>query len=397
MMLALNSIRELRYRPLRTALTLGGVTVATAMLSDMLMLGGGIQRSFGEALESVGYELRLSPKGTLPFDTEATIRGIGGLRDTVESVAGVESLVPVLAQTLTIVAGGGGPAAADAGRQTLALGLDTEEEGLYTLLAGRPPGAGGILLDPAMAALLDARPGDRVSLGVSSRFGTWGSDATAAVSGTAEFIFATRRDMPVALPLADLQTISGRVDQASFAMIRVRGGHAPESVREAITAATDRVEVVTLAGIAEQVDERLSYFRQLSAILASVSLLVAALLIGTISAVSVSDQLGTIAALRAIGVSRRRIVGDLTAESAVLCGVGGGLGIGLSIAVAHYLESILADFPGLPVAVRFFVLSPGSLAAAYGLVVAAGVVSGLLPALRATRLEVTTLLHREEP
>ena len=94
---------------------------------------------------------------------------------------------------------------------------------------------------------------------------------------------------------------------------------------------------------------------------------------------------------------RRRIVGDLTAESAVLCGVGGGLGIGLSIAVAHYLESILADFPGLPVAVRFFVLSPGSLAAAYGLVVAAGVVAGLLPALRATRLEVTTLLHREEP
>ncbi len=396
-MLALNSIRELRLRPLRTLLTLGGVTVATAMLSDMLMLGGGIQRSFSEVLESVGYELRLSPRGTLPFDTEATIRGIGGLRDTVESVAGVQDLVPVLAQTLTIMADRDESPGPRASRQTLALGLDTDEEGLYTLLAGRSPGDGEILIDPALAALLDTRPGDRLRLGVSSRFGTWGGDATAVVSGTAEFIFATRRDMPVALPLADLQALSARTDQASFAMIRLREGHAPGSVREAITAATDRVEVVTLAGIAEQVDERLSYFRQLAAILASVSLLVAALLIGTISAVSVSDQLGVIAALRAIGVSRRRIVGDLTAESAVLCGVGGGLGIALSIAVAHYLESILADFPGLPATVRFFVLSPGTLAAAYGLVVAAGVVAGLLPALRATRLEVTTLLHREEP
>ncbi len=396
-MLALNSIRELRLRPLRTLLTLGGVTVATAMLSDMLMLGGGIQRSFSEVLESVGYELRLSPRGTLPFDTEATIRGIGGLRDTVESVAGVQDLVPVLAQTLTIMADGDESPGLRASRQTLALGLDTDEEGLYTLLAGRSPGDGEILIDPALAALLDTRPGDRLRLGVSSRFGTWGGDATAVVSGTAEFIFATRRDMPVALPLADLQALSARTDQASFAMIRLREGHAPGSVREAITAATDRVEVVTLAGIAEQVDERLSYFRQLAAILASVSLLVASLLIGTISAVSVSDQLGVIAALRAIGVSRRRIVGDLTAESAVLCGVGGGLGIALSIAVAHYLESILADFPGLPATVRFFVLSPGTLAAAYGLVVAAGVVAGLLPALRATRLEVTTLLHREEP
>ena len=396
-MLALNSIRELRLRPLRTLLTLGGVTVATAMLSDMLMLGGGIQRSFSEVLESVGYELRLSPRGTLPFDTEASIRGIAGLRDTVESVAGVQDLVPVLAQTLTIMADGDESPGPRASRQTLALGLDTDEEGLYTLLTGRSPGDGEILIDPALAALLDTRPGDRLRLGVSSRFGTWGGDATAVVSGTAEFIFATRRDMPVALPLADLQPLSARTDQASFAMIRLREGHAPGSVREAITAATDRVEVVTLAGIAEQVDERLSYFRQLAAILASVSLLVAALLIGTISAVSVSDQLGVIAALRAIGVSRRRIVGDLTAESAVLCGVGGGLGIALSIAVAHYLESILADFPGLPATVRFFVLSPGTLAAAYGLVVAAGVVAGLLPALRATWLEVTTLLHREEP
>lgn len=396
-MLALNAIRQLRYRPLRTVLTVGGVAVATAMLSDMLMLGGGIQRSFSAALESVGYELRLSPKGTLPFDTEATIRNIGGIRDTVESVAGVENVVPVLAQTLSITAGRSESPEPTASRQTLALGLDADEEGLYTLLAGRPPGDGEILIDPAMATLLEAHPGDRLSLGISSRFDTWGSDAIAEVSGTAEFVFATRRDMPVALPLADLQALSGRADQASFAMIRVRQGHAPESVREAIAAVTDRVEVVTLAGIAEQVDERLSYFRQLAAILASVSLLVASLLIGTISAVSVSDQLGVIAALRAIGVSRRRIVGDLTAESAALCGVGGGLGITLSIVVAHYLESILADFPGLPTTVRFFVLSPGSLATAYGLVVAVGVAAGLLPALRATRLEVTALFHRAEP
>ena len=46
-MLALNSIREFRTRPLRTLLTLAGVAVTTAMLADMLMLGRGITRSFG--------------------------------------------------------------------------------------------------------------------------------------------------------------------------------------------------------------------------------------------------------------------------------------------------------------------------------------------------------------
>ena len=101
-MLARNSIRELRYRPLRTLLAVAGVAVSTAMLADMLMLGGGIQQSFGDLLESRGYELRVSPKGTLPFDTEATIPGWSSLQDSVEGVAGVERVAPVLAMSVSV-------------------------------------------------------------------------------------------------------------------------------------------------------------------------------------------------------------------------------------------------------------------------------------------------------
>ena len=217
------------------------------------------------------------------------------------------------------------------------------------------------------------------------------------VSGTGDFVFATARDRPLTVPLGDLQALSALEDQVSFAMIRIVEGEDPDSVRARIAATVQRAEVVTLAGITEKMDERLSYFTQMAVILGSVSLFVAALLIGTITAVSVSERLGIIAALRAIGISRRRIVGDLTAESAILCAVGGGIGVGLSLVVARYLESILAGFPGLPAAVRFFVLRPESLLTAFGLVVASGAVAGLVPALNATRLEVTALLHREEP
>ncbi|MXW17532.1 MAG: ABC transporter permease, partial [Gemmatimonadetes bacterium] len=172
---------------------------------------------------------------------------------------------------------------------------------------------------------------------------------------------------------------------------------APAGGRAGRAGAAGRVEVVTLAGISDKLDERLSYFRQVAVILGSVSLFVAALLIGTITAVSVSERLGVIAAVRAIGVGRRRVVGELTAESVVLAIVGGGIGIGLAVVVAGYLETILAGLPGLPAAVRFFVLRPESLATAYGLVIVSGAVAGLVPALRATGQEVTELLHTEEP
>lgn len=395
--LARNSIRELRYRPLRTLLTVAGVAVATAMLADMLMLGGGIQQSFGDLLESRGYELRVSPKGTLPFDTEATIPRFAGVRDSIAAVPGVERIAPVLALSAGAEVKGARTAGPGDTTRTLVLGMDRDNLGLYNLVAGDRPGPGEVLMDFRLAEALGANPGDSLRLATASGIAAWGRSASARVSGTGDFVFATVRDMPLAMPLDDLQGLAGLDDRVSFAMIRVRGGHDPESVRAGIAAVADRVEVVTLAGISDKLDERLSYFRQLAVILGSVSLLVAALLIGTITAVSVSERLGIIAAVRAIGVSRRRIVGGIAAESVVLCVVGGGIGIGLAVVVAGHLESILAGLPGLPAAVRFFVLEPASLAAAYGLVIGVGAVAGLIPALGATRREVTALLHREHP
>ena len=396
-MLARSSVRELRLRPLRTVLTVAGVAVATAMLADMLMLGRGIQRSFGDLLESRGYELRVSPKGTLPFDTEATIQGWGTLGDSVAAVAGVERVAPVLAMSVGVEVEGGGAGETGDARRTLALGLDAGNRALHGVVEGDGPGAGEVLVDARLAEGMGVGAGDRLRLGSASEFGTWGRSASVRVSGTGDFVFATARDMPVALPLRDLQALAGMEDEVSFAMIRVGAGADPEVVRAGIAAVAGRVEIVTLAGISDALDERLSYFRQVAVILGSVSLFVAALLIGTITAVSVSERLGVIAAVRAIGVPRRRVVGDLAAESVVLAVVGGGIGIGLGVVVAGYLETILAGLPGLPAAVRFFVLEPGSLATAYGLVIASGAVAGLVPAMRATGREVTELLHREEP
>ena len=66
-------VRSLARHPLRTGLSLAGIAVAAAMLLDMVMLSGGIDQSFGEMLLQRGYQIRITPKGTLPFDTEAAL------------------------------------------------------------------------------------------------------------------------------------------------------------------------------------------------------------------------------------------------------------------------------------------------------------------------------------
>ena len=62
-----------------------GVAIAAAMLLDMVMLATGMRESFRELLVSRGYDIRLAPKGTLPFDTDATIPGVSAIIATLRS------------------------------------------------------------------------------------------------------------------------------------------------------------------------------------------------------------------------------------------------------------------------------------------------------------------------
>src|SRR6185295_2990334 len=126
-----------------------------------------------------------------------------------------------------------------------------------------------------------------------------------------------------------------------------------------------------------QVDSRLSYFRQLSLILGAVSLGVGFLLVTTLVTVSVNERLGEIVVMRAIGVARSRIVQQIVLEGAAIMFAGATVGLGLGLATARYLNSILASFPGLPASIDFFLFQPRDAWTALGLLVGAGILAAI--------------------
>lgn len=386
------SWRELVRHPLRTALAAAGVAVATAMLVDMLMLGGGIQRSFNELLGSRGYGIRVTPAGTLPFETEATLPGGDSLRRLLASEPGVAGVAPVLGANLL--------APGRPGRDTVRLfvaGVDPDEQGLYRLLEGRAPRSDDeLVLGRETAEVLGLAPGDTLRLLPGRTLG--GGDGRRFVAvGTAEFLYASRDERPVAVPLGVLQRLTGRPDRVSLFMVRTAEGAVPDAVAAALDRRLVGARALSADRLVERARERLSYFRQLALILGAVSLVTTGLLVGTIMAVSVSERVGTLAALRAVGVARRHLLAGLALESLLLCAVGGLAGLGLGVVTAGWLEGILSDLPGLPQAVRFFVLTPGDLGRGYAAVLGVGVAAALVPAWRAAGLPVAETLHREEP
>jgi putative ABC transport system permease protein len=101
MLFALAAASLLRHRA-RTLLAVLGVAVSAAMLLDMVMLATGMRESFRTLLVSQGFQLRLAPKGTMPFDTEATIGGADSLVTMLRARPGVEAVSPVLGGQLHI-------------------------------------------------------------------------------------------------------------------------------------------------------------------------------------------------------------------------------------------------------------------------------------------------------
>ena len=93
---------SLRRHATRTLLAILGVAVAAAMLLDMVMMSTGLRESFRELLLSRGFQLRIAPKGTLPFDTDATIENVNGIIAKLRTNPAIITISPVLGATIHI-------------------------------------------------------------------------------------------------------------------------------------------------------------------------------------------------------------------------------------------------------------------------------------------------------
>jgi len=109
----------------------------------------------------------------------------------------------------------------------------------------------------------------------------------------------------------------------------------------------------------------------------------------------VNERAGEIAVMRAIGVSRSHVVEQIVIEGVAISLAGAVLGLALGLVTARYLNTILSAFPGLPMAIDFFLFQPRAAWSALGLLIASGIGAGVYPAWRAGSLPIAESLRRE--
>ncbi len=140
-------------------------------------------------------------------------------------------------------------------------------------------------------------------------------------------------------------------------------------------------------------DEILGVFNRLTGafflvmiVLSSVALLVGGIGVMAIMMVSVTQRTHEIGIRKALGATRREILWQFLVEAATLTLLGGALGIMIGLGAGEILKGVMGFTTGVPL---------WSAATATGVAVGIGLVFGLLPASRASKLDPVEALRHE--
>lgn len=368
-------LRNLFRRKTRTSLTVVGVAMGVAAIIALGAMTEGLQTGYNSMLTGSKADLVLSQPDAIDISFSSIDQKVGEELSLMPEVDQVSGMLQGWTQTE------GEPFFFVFGypldsfvleRFQVVEGVALDSRELHGK-RGNP-----ILLGSASAEVLDKRVGDTLRLG-SSVFRVVGIYETGSAF----------EDSGAVVPLDEAQVLVGKPRQVSLFYIRLKD---PAYQERFITRVERRYSDLALSGTQEYADRQIMsesvgvfgwVIGGLAIVLGGIGMMNAQLM-------AVYERTREIGVLRAVGWSRSRVLGLILSEALLVCLAGGLLGLGLG-----YLTLWLVSSQTVFMGVLSLDLSPDLLRQALVVVLGLGVVGGLYPAWRASRLTPVEALRYE--
>jgi putative ABC transport system permease protein len=399
------ALLALRRNKLRSALTMLGIVIGVAAVIAMVTVGQGSSRSVTASVESLGtnvLSLRPGTRGFGPTGSQParpfTLRDADALAD----LAVIARVSPTVSSGQTVVAGGENLGTSITGATSGYL-----EVGGWTVLSGRSfnsaedrSGASVCIIGETIRQTL-YRTADPV--GQQLRVGNITCEVIGLLQAKGAGTFGQDQDDVVLMPIRTVQRrLVGSDDVSSISLALLpdvsatRGAREIEALmrdRRRITAGEENdFNIMDRAQIAQVLTGINSVLTGMLSSVAAVSLLVGGIGIMNIMLVSVTERTREIGIRLAIGAEGRQVLTQFLVEAVVLSLVGGMLGAIIAYVLFNNLSvsTLGANFTQVVFA---FKVTPLLVGMGLAIAVVVGFIGGLLPAIRAARMPVTTALR----
>ncbi len=383
------AVRGLFARKLRSALTGFAVVIGVAFVSGTFIFTDTINASFTDLFERVskGVDVDVTAKKPVEGDFGGRIQPLPpGTLEKVEAAPGVEAAEARFETVVSIFdekrerIGGDGPPSI----------VFSSNEGRFdplTYVEGGPAErAGQVTLDEATADREGLHVGDRILVG--------GREPAASYEISGITNVGDQKSIGIqsmSMPLPEVQKIAQEPGAVTEVVAAAEGGTSPEQLKASISEALGGTAVVRTGK--EQADESasditdsLGFLKIGLLVFAGVAVLVGGFLIFNTFAVTVAQRSREFALLRTLGASRRQVLSSVIAETLVIGFFASVAGILAGLLLAPALRSLLASF-GIELPSTGTVIAARTVIVGLLVGMTATLVSGLVPARRATQVE----------
>ncbi|MEU8265080.1 FtsX-like permease family protein [Micromonospora sp. NPDC048999] len=388
------TLKSLLARKVRLLLSGLAVVLGVMFVSGAFVLTDTLGRTFdaifADAYAGVDVNVAAKPKiagsemggeQTAPFPA-ATV-------DKVRAVPGVAEATGVVAVDGAQLIGSNGKAVASVGPPQLGENWTGESDQLQLREGHEPRTDDEIVINQGLATAGRVKLGDRVGVltprepkqdftivGIAGYSG--GRDS---IGGSNEIMFTT--------PMAQ-RLMLGEPNTFSSVKVNAADGVSDESLRDAVAAALGDGYVVKTGeqlstDAAQGFKTALSFFNRILLGFAAVALLVGTFLILNTFSIIVAQRTRELALMRAVGASRRQIIGSVAVEAVTVGLIASAFGLAAGVGIGALLAWLFGNLAGGLTLAGIGVPAAAVIGAfSVGLVIT--LVAALLPALRASRI-----------
>jgi len=359
-------LANLLRRPGRTLLTALGTALGVATIVALLAVTDGLRQTAGQLVHLGRADLGLFQSDAAdPTTSVLPLSLIPRLRAT----PGVADAVPILLLSEAVP---GDPAA---------LVFGSPPDGFLrqrlVLSAGRQPsGPGEIAIGDRLAAELHLRPG-----------------ATTKISGHRERVVGIYHsgvpfeDEGVMMGLKEAQRIGGRPQEATTIAVQLSPNASPSAMKQRLKQRFPGLVAISEPSEALRTGVNGQLISQAATVIVVLALIIGGIAVMNTMLLATLERRGDFAIMAAVGWSSPQVAGLVLAESLATGLIGAGIGLGLGAASAGPLVSALGAADYVHPQLSGWGFGQGLLVGG-----AIGVVGGLYPAWRVTRLRPAAVL-----
>lgn len=400
------AVRGLGRHPLRAGLNVIGVLAGVASTVLVIAVAHGVDRAAASAVQGLGSDLVVVyPSGTASSGIQLGLGSGSSITPDDVRALGDQGFVPDGAQTAPTAELHTTVSSLARNTQTDVLGSSegfaaarayTIAEGAFFSSADMASSASVVVLGRSIvdSVFAGADPVGRLVrinthpfrvvgvLGARGFSGSYNQDDVAVVPITSMWAYVLPATSPRIQQVFVQATTTAKTDavKTEISTTLLRRHHLIDPAQADFQVRTQQ----DLIASAERVG---TVMKWMLLAMAGISLLAGTLGIVSMMLASVGERAYEIGIRRAVGARRRHILLQFLVEALLLAGIGGVLGITVGVGAASLLSNIGSDVPAP-------VITASAIGLAAAVALAAGVVAGLVPAMRAAGLQPSESVRR---